>query len=415
MSSGTPFLITGPRHGFSLGWETLKDGLEIYTGAFHHVNVDVEASTMTIGGAASMKDVSDALQLVGKNIPVGGSSCVGMVGASLGGGIGRLQGLYGLMHDSMLSARLMLPNTTVVEVSECSHPELFWGLRGAGFNFGFVLNATYRVYDAPAGGTNFNADFEFPMSSVRAFYQALHDQIEIGMPAPLCLSTALQFNHAINATTLKVNAVYAGPEDEGRRAVEFLADLGTDLRHNFTQVPWNRLNRNVDFLNNNPLVDVCNPGGIRGDTYGVAVNTIDVDAHVSVSEQFDDMMAKYPEMRSSGNGGYFCANQAVVARPKHHTAYPWRQAVGYQTFGFVYGANTTTTEADIDNLPTKLRDTIAATAGTQGGLNVYVGFSHGNEPATAIWSEANLPRLRALKREYDPKGLFNWYHPIPLE
>jgi FAD/FMN-containing dehydrogenase len=103
------------------------------------------------------------------------------------------------MHDNMLSARLMLPNTTVVEVSERSNPELFWGLRGAGFNFGFVLNATYRVYDSPASGTNFNADFEFPMSGVRAFYQALHDQIGAGMPAPLCLATGLQFNRTINA------------------------------------------------------------------------------------------------------------------------------------------------------------------------------------------------------------------------
>ncbi|KAI0134358.1 hypothetical protein BJ170DRAFT_591337 [Xylariales sp. AK1849] len=413
-SSGTPFLITGPRHGFTKEWETLKNGLEIYTGAFSQVDVDVAASTMIIGGAVAMKDVSDALQPVGKNIPVGGASCVGMVGASLGAGIGRLQGLYGVMHDSMLSARLMLPNTTVVEVSECSNPELFWGLRGAGFNFGFVLNATYRVYDAPAGGTNFNADFEFPLSSVRAFYQALHDQIETGMPAPLCLATGVQFNHTINATTLKVNAVYAGPENEGRRAVEFLADIGTDLRHNFTQVPWNRLNRNVNFLDNNPAVDVCNPSGVRGDTYGVAVNKIDVDAHVNITDQFDYMFTKYPEMKNSGNGGYFCANQAVVAREQNYTAYPWRLAVGHQSFGFVYGANTTTTEADIENLPTKLRDTIAATAGTD-GLNAYVGFSHGNEPAEAIWSEANLARLVALKKEFDPKGLFSWYHPLSLE
>ena len=124
--------------------------------------------------------------------------------------------------------------------------------------------------------------------------------------------------------------MYAGTEDDGRRAVQFLTDIGTDLRHNFTQVPWNRLNRNVNFLNNNPLVDVCSPGGVRGDTYGVALNTIDVDAFVSVAEQFDHMFTTYPEMKSSGLGGYFCANQAVVARDQDHTAYPWRHAVGHQ-------------------------------------------------------------------------------------
>ncbi|KAL2194466.1 hypothetical protein P885DRAFT_71238 [Corynascus similis CBS 632.67] len=413
-ASGTPFVITGPRHGFTTGWESLKDGLEIFTGAFSDIDVDVRSSTMTVGGAVIFRDISDALQAVGKNIPVGGSSCVGMIGASLGAGIGRLQGLYGVMHDSMISARLMLPNTTVVEVSQRQHPELFWGLRGAGFNFGFVLNATYRVYDAPARGTNFNADFEFPLSSVRSFYQALHDQIKRGMPAPLCLATGLQFNRTINATTLKVNAVYAGPEREGRRAVRFLRDI-PDLRHNFTQVPWNRLNRNVNFLNNNPAVDTCQPGGVRGDTYGVALNKIDVDANVRMSELFDYMLRTYPEMISSGNGGYFCANQAAIARPRDYTAYPWRHAVGYQTFGFVYGTNTTTTEADIEDLPKRLRDTVAATAGTPVQHATYVGFSHGDESAEAIWSGRNLNRLRALKREYDPQGLFSWYHPIPLE
>lgn len=86
-----------------------------------------------------------------------------------------------------------------------------------------------------------------------------------------------------------------------------------------------------------------------------------------------------------------------------------------RTFGFLYGDNTTTTAADIEDLPTKLRDILVSTAGTPDGLNTYVGFSHGDEPAKAIWSDANLARLTALKREYDPLGLFSWYHPIPLE
>lgn len=52
-----------------------------------------------------------------------------MLGATLGAGVGRLQGVHGLMIDSLLSVRMMLPNTTVVEASEQSNPELFWGAR----------------------------------------------------------------------------------------------------------------------------------------------------------------------------------------------------------------------------------------------------------------------------------------------
>lgn len=70
------------------------------------------------------------------------------------------------------------------------------------------------------------------------------------------------------------------------------------------------------------------------------------------------------------------------------------------------------TDASIANLPQQLRETIARSAGTD-GLNVYVGFSNGDEPLEAVFSRENLPRLANTKREYDPEGLFNAYHPLP--
>ena len=110
----------------------------------------------------------------------------------MGSGIGRLEGLYGLIIDSLLSVRIMLPNTTVVEASAETNPDLFWGIRGAGVNFGFVLNATYRVYDEVPNGQHFSADFELPYTASRAFYQALKEEGP-KMQAPLCITTTLQW------------------------------------------------------------------------------------------------------------------------------------------------------------------------------------------------------------------------------
>lgn len=129
---------------------------------------------------------------------IGSAPCVGFVGASLGAGIGRLQGLYGTMSDSLRSARIMLPNTTVVEASTDSDADLFWAMRGAGFNLGVVLNATFQIYDAPESqGHNFNADFEFPVNIARSFYQALKDKAS-SMPAPLCIATNLAWSEIYN-------------------------------------------------------------------------------------------------------------------------------------------------------------------------------------------------------------------------
>lgn len=87
----------------------------------------------------------------------------------------------------------MLPNTTVVEASTKSNSDLFWGIRGAGFNFGFVLNATYRVYDEAPNGQNLNADFQYPYNASAAFYQALKTQVS-KMPPPLCITTYVQWD-----------------------------------------------------------------------------------------------------------------------------------------------------------------------------------------------------------------------------
>lgn len=406
----TPFLFTGGKHGFYTGFQKLHNGLEIYTAAFDGLDVDAEANTMTVGGAVNFQYVSDALYAAKKNIPVGGYPCVGIVGATMGGGIGRLEGLYGLIIDSLLSVRIMLPDTTVVEASTESNPDLFWGIRGAGFNFGFVLNATYRVYDQAPNGQNLNADFQYPYNVSTAFYQALKDQAS-KLPPALCITTSLQWDATRSLTTLFVNAAYAGLEDEGRQAVAFLQKIGPILKQNLTMVPWNRYNENAFFGNNTGALTSCDLSFGRRMVLGAAFNEIDVEAHVNMTSQFNEMVTKYPQTRGSDNSMYFCGTQAVTAVPDNATAYGWRSALGHQTWGIAYGDNVTT-DATIENLPEKMRASIADTAGT-GGLEAYVGFSHGDEPLESIFSKKKLPRLAALKKRYDPHGFFNAYHPLP--
>ncbi|KAI5853645.1 hypothetical protein GGS23DRAFT_601730 [Durotheca rogersii] len=408
--TATHFLVTGTGHGTYSGFGELQNGLEIYIGNLDGIKVDPKANVMTIGSATLFKDVISSLYNVGKNVPTGSSPCVGMVGATLGAGIGRLQGLYGLILDSLLSVRIMLPNTTVVEVSHHSNPELFWGIRGAGFNFGVILSATYRIYDEVPNGLHFSADYEFPISSAKPFYQALKDEAA-NMPAPLCITTSLTWNSSHNAPTLKVNAAYAGPESEGRVAVQFLDNIGPTLRRNYTTVPWDQLLSYTLFSGGDESVLECRVSSGKREVLSAAFNEVDVDAHVSMTEQFNDMVTRYPQMRASDNGLYFCATQVVRRYPKKSTAYPWRQAIGHYTWGIVYDDDSST-DATIDNLPKRMRATISRTAGTD-GLNTYVGFSNGDEPLRALFSQENLSRLAALKKVYDPRGLFNAYHPLP--
>lgn len=96
------------------------------------------------------------------------------MGISLGAGIGRLQGKYGYLNDNMVSARLLLANGTVLDVSDSTNPDLFWAIRGAGHNFGIVLEATYQVYPQLNNGRHFIVDFEFGLDKVEDIFEALN-------------------------------------------------------------------------------------------------------------------------------------------------------------------------------------------------------------------------------------------------
>ena len=73
-----------------------------------------------------------------------------MMGPGLGRGFGRYQGFFGLVLDNIVEMNVVLADGSLVKVSDSSHADLYWGMRGAGHNFGIVTKFKYRIYDNPA-------------------------------------------------------------------------------------------------------------------------------------------------------------------------------------------------------------------------------------------------------------------------
>lgn len=71
------------------------------------------------------------------------------MGPGLGGGFGRYQGYFGLVLDNIIDMNVVLADGSMVTVSESSHSDLYWGMRGAGHNFGIVTSFNQRIHDQP--------------------------------------------------------------------------------------------------------------------------------------------------------------------------------------------------------------------------------------------------------------------------
>ncbi len=122
------------------GFSTCDDGIVIDLSLMRGVEVDPTTRTARVRGGSLLAELDDAAQEHGLVCPVGVVSHTGVAGLTLGGGMGRLQCQLGLTIDSLLAVELVTADGRVVRASEHENPELFWGMRGAGANFGIVTS-----------------------------------------------------------------------------------------------------------------------------------------------------------------------------------------------------------------------------------------------------------------------------------
>ncbi|KAI9368962.1 hypothetical protein BJX61DRAFT_521534 [Aspergillus egyptiacus] len=397
-----PFLATGGGHGYSTSFGALQDGLKIDLGFFNNVTVNTDQNTMTIGGSVQFSEIMDPLYNAGKEIQTGSCPCVGMVGATLGGGVGRYQGLHGLILDALESVELVTSTGRLITVSATQNADLFWGLRGAGFNYGIVTSATYRIHDLTNDGNVLNADFMFPASMNETFFNTLATYEEL--PAGLSLY-ALVMHDASLGPIILLNAVYPGPEEEGLELLAPFLNL-TYIQRNISMTTWPALNYDAGFgLGSAFCVD-----GEKHNMWSLGVRQIDAATHIEYFNTLAQFYMDYPSAAGSTWQVEHFPVQAVTAVPDSDTAYPHREIRAHQMFSF--NMTDPSIGDEVDDFAVAALEAFNATSGFD-DMHIYVSYAHGTEGLVPMYGAEKLPRLRQLKQKWDPKGLFSYNNGLP--
>ena len=379
--------VRGGGHNFP-GFSTCDDGLVIDLSPMKAVSVNAPERWARAEPGLTLGELVQATQAYGLGTNTGTASDTGIAGLTLGGGVGWLMGRYGLTCDNVRSFDVVTADGRLVRANATENPDLYWGLRGGGGNFGIVTAFEYQLHPL---GTILGGLIVHPLSRARAvlsFYRDLTRELPDELTAACAVLTGPDGDPVIGFV-----ACYCGDLSEGERVMAPLRKFGPPLVDRIQPMPYAVL-----FA----LLDPSVPAGRCYYFKGSGIEALSDGAIDALVDSAEGMTSPYSQLVLMPVHG------AATRVGESETAFAYRQA----HLEVLHLAGWEPEAAD----PRRLRRDQHVQWARQSwqalqplaGQRAYVNFiaDEGTARVRAAYGP-NYARLVALKTKYDPDNLFH--------
>ena len=366
-------------------------GLLVDMSGMQGVVADPKTRIARANGGALLGELDIAAQAHGLVCPVGVVGHTGVAGLTLGGGVGRLQRHFGLTIDNLLAVELVTADGRLLRATETDEPDLFWGLRGAGWNFGIATAFEFRLH-------LFGPDLHrglliFPATHVQELWGTFR---EYALTAPDAVSAIFGLDRAgpdsgYPESMIGKPIVYYAWNHSG--AAEDVERDTAGLRSG--PEPLTTTIGSESYLDVQTAHDLAFGGGSRS---FIKSHNAD-DLRPAALDELVELLAEPCEATFSVTalGG------AIARVPEDATAYAGRAAA------FDISADSSWSDAADDGANIEWCRRAMAIIEPDRALGAYPNGNAdaGLEESRRIYGGAKLSRLAALKRVWDPDNVFH--------
>lgn len=394
--TGMPLAVRAGGHSLA-GLSTVDDGIVLDLSSMRGVTVDPDARTARVEPGATWADFDAATQAHGLASTGGLISHTGVAGLTLGGGIGWLMRKYGLSADNLIAAEVVTAGGDVVRTSSSEDPELLWGLRGGGGNFGVVTSFEFRLHPVgPVLGGLMAFPFERGrevMQAYRVWAAELPDEFTTMVVVITAPPAPFVPPELVGQKVVGILGCWCGEPEAGQAALAPLRALGPAFDV-FGSMPYAALQG---------MLDEGAPPRIRSYTRSGYTADLSDGLIDTVLEHGAKMPSPFSQIHFHHMGG------AVARVGEEDTAFGNRRAV------FAYNINSMWVDPSEDDLHETRNREVATAFGPFSTGGVYVNFLgiEGGARIRAAYGDAKYERLSRLKKVYDPQNLFRLNQNIP--